>query len=391
MIPQGYKHTELGIIPQEWEAKRVKEICKIDANSLATKTPAEYEFDYISLSDVEDEKLEIQTSHQIFKTAPSRARRILKKGDVVISTVRPNLKGFFMVKNDAKDLIASTGFAVLSPLACCDSTYLLSYFYSQAIDRQLHSLVVGSNYPAVNSKDVANIKIAVPPVEEQRKIAEILGVWDKAIELQARLVDKLELRKRALMQRLLTGRLRLPGFSDPWQKVKLGDISHIQTGKRNGEEQIQNGLYPFFVRSNNIARINTYSFDGEAILIPGEGDIGNIFHYIVGKFDYHQRVYKISNFAETICGKYVFYYMQQYFRYHALSFTVKATVDSLRLPTFECFNINIPDIIEQIKIVDVLETADKEIEIAKAKLAAYRTQKRGLMQQLLTGKKRVKL
>lgn len=126
-IPHGYKATALGIIPQEWEVKKVKDICSVDANSLTTKTPLTYEFEYISLSDVDSDSFEISTSHQIFQTAPSRARRIVKKGDVVISTVRPNLQGFFAIKEDVNDLIASTGFAVLSPISC-DTQYLLLYF-----------------------------------------------------------------------------------------------------------------------------------------------------------------------------------------------------------------------------------------------------------------------
>ena len=84
-IPQGYKKTEIGIIPQEWEVKKIQEICKVDAKSLSAKTSPNYEFEYISLSDVDSDSFDISTSHQIFRTAPSRARRIVSKGDVVIS------------------------------------------------------------------------------------------------------------------------------------------------------------------------------------------------------------------------------------------------------------------------------------------------------------------
>lgn len=191
-IPQGYKQTELGIIPREWEVKLIKDICEVDAKSLSAKTSPDYEFEYISLSDVGSDLFDISTSHQIFRTAPSRARRIVSKGDVVISTVRPNLQGFFLVKEDKKDLIASTGFAVLTPTEC-DSQYLLSCFFSQIVSKQFYSLMVGSNYPAVNSSDVAKLKLAVPPLAEQKKIAEILGIWDEAIEKQSRLIEKLEL------------------------------------------------------------------------------------------------------------------------------------------------------------------------------------------------------
>lgn len=178
---------------------------------------------------------------------------------------------------------------------------------------------------------------------------------------------------------------------EDWHLKRLGGLSHIKTGKRNGDEQIKNGRYPFFVRSNCIARIDSYSFDGEAILIPGEGRIGNIFHYINGKFDYHQRVYKISNFADDLNGKFLYYYLQKYFGIYALSLTVKATVDSLRLPTFKEFIISIPNSVEeQQRIATALSDVDALIAALDKKISKKRLIKRGAMQQLLTGKKRLR-
>ncbi|WP_299220814.1 restriction endonuclease subunit S [uncultured Alistipes sp.] len=171
---------------------------------------------------------------------------------------------------------------------------------------------------------------------------------------------------------------------EEWEVVKLGNLSQIKTGKRNGDEQIKNGRYPFFVRSNFIARIDSYSFDGEAILVPGEGGIGNIFHYINGKFDYHQRVYKISNFADILNGKFLYYYLQQYFGIYALSLTSKATVDSLRLPTFQDFAIAIPyNIEEQRKIAEALSDVDALIATLDKKIAKKRLIKQGAMIRLL--------
>ena len=184
----------------------------------------------------------------------------------------------------------------------------------------------------------------------------MLGVWDEAIEKQARLIEKLALRKRALMQRLLSAKLRLPGFSEPWKKVKLGDVASIKTGNKNNEDKIANGQYPFFVRSSIVERINTYSYDGEAILIPGEGKIGEIIHYINGKFDYHQRVYKISDFSNC-SGLFLYYYLMYFFGKQAINNSVKACVDSLRLSTFTNMTIIHPPISEQTAIAEVLTAA----------------------------------
>jgi len=140
-----------------------------------------------------------------------------------------------------------------------------------------------------------------------------------------------------------------------------------------------------------VERINSYSFDGEAILVPGEGGIGTIFHYINDKFDYHQRVYKISNFYEGISGLFTYYYMLINFNQQAMKNSVKATVDSLRLPTFKEFEITYPsDPKEQVAIANVLSDMDSDIEELKQKKVKYEKIKEGMMQQLLTGRIRLK-
>lgn len=229
----------------------------------------------------------------------------------------------------------------------------------------------------------------MPPLEEQRKIAEVLGVWDKAIELQAKIIDKLELRKRALMQRLLSGRQRLPGFSTPWQKVKLGDICKIATGSLNANAMCENGKYPFFTCAKEVYKIDEYAFDTEALLISGNGEYVGYIHYCKGRFNAYQRTYVLEKFASNVF--FLKYHLQYYLPKRILQTKSSCNTPYIVMDTLTEMELIMPYIDEQTAIAEVLSTADKEIEIAKAKLAAYRTQKRGLMQQLLTGKKRVKL
>lgn len=174
-----------------------------------------------------------------------------------------------------------------------------------------------------------------------------------------------------------------------WEVKRLGDIAEICTGKRNGDEQVANGLYPFFVRSSVVYRINSFSYDGEAILVPGEGGIGEIFHYINGRFDFHQRVYKISDFPRNVCAMYVYYYMHMNFGSWAKEQTVKATVDSLRLPTFELFKIPLPALPEQQRIARALSDADAWIESLDKLIEKKKLVKQGTMQALLSGKTRL--
>ena len=256
----------------------------------------------------------------------------------------------------------------------------LAFKYCQGTKQQSYTANIVRNLPIYGPKDIS----------EQQVIAEALNDIDGLIAVLDKKIAKKRLIKQGAMQQLLTGKKRLPGFTDPWVEKKLGAISHIKTGSCNGDQAVDNGKYPFFVRSQKVYAIDSYSYDGEAILVPGEGGIGNIFHYINGKFDYHQRVYKISDFADDVCGKYIFFYMLRYFGEYALSLSVKATVDSLRLPTFEEFVICLPmDIKEQQAIAAILSDMDKEIADLEAKRDKYHLLKSGMMQKLLTGQIRL--
>jgi type I restriction enzyme S subunit len=192
------------------------------------------------------------------------------------------------------------------------------------------------------------------------------------------------------MQELLTGKRRLPGFEREWEVKRLGDVAHIKTGSKNNENKAEDGEYPFFVRSDNIERIGSYSYDCEAILVPGEGRIGDIFHYIKGRFDVHQRVYAITQFSQDVSGKFVHCYMAKNFGPWAMQNTVKATVDSLRLPTFQNFEMRMPPTKEeQDAIAEVLSEIDSELAALKANKDKSHMLKQGMMQQLLTGKIRL--
>ncbi|HPM99445.1 MAG TPA: restriction endonuclease subunit S [bacterium] len=262
-------------------------------------------------------------------------------------------------------------------------------FESLPVKTQLRRLATGLKVYGISKHAIKDVHIPLPTITEQRAIAEALSNVDGLIGALGRLIAKKRAIKQAAMQQLLTGKTRLPGFEGEWETKRLGQISHIKTGSRNNEDKVENGQYPFFVRSDIVERINTYSYDCEAILIPGEGRIGSIFHYICGRFDVHQRVYAINQFASDIFARYILYYMTKNFGFWAMQNTVKATVDSLRLPTFLDFEIKIPKIEEQIAIATVLSDIDDEISALMTRRDKTKSIKQGMMQQLLTGRIRL--
>lgn len=268
--------------------------------------------------------------------------------------------------------------------------YLFFIISSSIFQNQIEASNNGSSQPNLSAQSINSFIIPYIPINEQVMVSEQLCEIDKLIVSLEKLITKKKAIKQGAMQELLTGKTRLPGFTGNWEIKKLGEISKIKTGDKNNEQKSSNGKYPFFVRSQKVERIDTYSFDGEAILIPGEGNIGEIFHYINGKFDYHQRVYKISNFPKNISGKYIFYQMKYSFGKYALKNTVKATVDSLRLSTFINYSMSFPPTyFEQKAIATVLSDMDNEINALEKKLEKYRQIKQGMMEQLLSGKIRL--
>ena len=206
-IPAGYKNSAVGIIPQEWEVKYLGDLCD-NICSGSNKERNEYG------------KYHIYGSTGIIGYSNSYSYNY---PTILIARVGANagIINRGVGKYDVSD----------NTLIVCNNNIVYEYdfAYNQLTNYNLNKLVFGSGQPLVTAGQLKRIKLPIPPMEEQRKIAEILGVWDEAIEKQSRLIEKLELRKRGLMQRLLTGRTRLPGFTTPWQKVKLGEIGKISS------------------------------------------------------------------------------------------------------------------------------------------------------------------
>ena len=123
---------------------------------------------------------------------------------------------------------------------------------------------------------------------------------------------------------------------------RIGDIAEVGTGSSNGNEAVDNGVYPFFVRSQTIKAKDDYEYDEEAIIIPGEGGIGEIFHYVNGKYALHQRVYRIHFLTKDVNVKFAYYYMQANFKSFILKKAVSATVTSIRKPMVEGFPLPMP-------------------------------------------------
>lgn len=177
---------------------------------------------------------------------------------------------------------------------------------------------------------------------------------------------------------------------EDWGQGKIKELAVITTGKRNTQDKKEDGAYPFFVRSSTVEKINSYSFDGEAVLTAGDGvGTGKVFHYINGRFDFHQRVYKISDFRSDMDGYFFYLFFSNHFYNRIMARTAKSSVDSVRLEMIADMQVPLPPLPEQRAIATALSDVDALLAKLDQLIAKKRDIKQATMQQLLTGKKRL--
>lgn len=391
LIQEKYIHTEVGLIPSDWKIMKLNEIVengKIPSGIYKDKKLYGSGNKIIKLGDVfrfDFFKPELAQKVQLSQKEIESYK--VQIGDIIIALASVKIEGVgkvMLVENLDEDTVYDHNVALIRIKDNYSNKYI-SYLFKSSIVRQFiasKATQVGTTF--LKSSTILNLIFPLPStIEEQTAIAIALSDVDNWIISLEQLITKKRMIKQGIMQDLLKAK-------EGWEVKKLGEVAEIYTGKKNNQDKVENGMYPFFVRSQTIEKINSYSFEGEAILIPGEGNIGKIFHYIDGKFDFHQRVYKISNFKDGYLGKYIYRYICEFFGRHAMENSVKATVDSLRLPTFQVFEIPFPQTIEeQTRIATILSDMDSEITTLESKLEKAKQLKLGMMQELLTGRIRL--
>ena len=175
-----------------------------------------------------------------------------------------------------------------------------------------------------------------------------------------------------------------------WEVRRLKFVCNITTGEKNTEDNELEGKFPFFVRSQTVEKISTYSCDEEAVLTAGDGvGVGKVFHYVDGKFDFHQRVYKMSNFKK-ILGKYFFHYLKENFKKEISKGTAKSTVDSLRLNMIQDFVVTFGNKEEQKQILEFLDVQTKQfddlISKSQSQVNFLQEKRQALITSAVTGK-----
>lgn len=234
---------------------------------------------------------------------------------------------------------------------------------------------------------INKMKVIYPvSAKEQKKIGDFFSKLDRQIELEEQKLELLQQQKKGYMQKIFTQELRFKdenGNDYPeWEETTIKEIAQINTGKKDTKDAITNGSYDFYVRSPIVYKINTFSYEGEAILTVGDGvGVGKVFHYVNGKFDYHQRVYKISDF-KNYYGLLLFYYFSQNFLKETKKYSAKTSVDSVRKDMVANMKVPRPIYIEQEKIGQFIKKVDNKIKIQKQVIELLKQRKKALLQKM---------
>jgi len=294
----------------------------------------------------------------------------------------------FNINSIGKKIAVSKEYPVFTTNENLDSQFLLlklnesNDFKKFAIEQKK-----GGTRTRLYFKALCTWETRLPSISEQTKIASFLSAVDEKISQLTQKHELLSQYKQGMMQKLFSQQLRFKAddgsqFGE-WENSYIGNECKITTGNKDTQNKVDDGLYPFFVRSQTVEKINSYSMDCEAILTSGDGvGVGKNYHYINGKFDFHQRVYCLYEFSERLIGKYLYIYFSNYFYDRVKRLSAKNSVDSVRMDMISKMEIKLPCLEEQTKIANLLSAIDQKVEVVAHQIEQAKQWKKGLLQQM---------
>lgn len=404
-------------LPQGWSSLPINEVFEFIGTSSFSRNDLDYEADENSIYNIhygdihatyKNAVLDFDTETRIpvLKDHIKSSTNFLEEGDLIIADASEDYEGVgeaLEVYNIAnkKVLAGLHTFALRDKDSKTAHGYRAYLFKNPEVKKRLKTIATGSKVYGISKGNLEKFKITLPPVPEQQKIAKILATWDNAIALQQKLIFNKNENKKAVMKNLLTGKLRFRGFTELWKLKSLEEVASFKNGKGHETIVVENGDYivvnsKFISAEGNVVKFTNQNLSplliNDITLVMSDIPNGKALAkcFLIeedNKYSLNQRIcsLKAENGTDS---KFLFYMLNrnQYF----LAFNNGVSQTNLRKDeVLEC-PLMMPSIDEQIKIASFLNKLDKEIRILKYELIYYQKQKQGLMQQLLTGKMRVK-
>lgn len=392
-IPEGYKDSSLGIVPEEWEVMKLENVCSFYSGGTPSKDVATYwngNIPWISAATMHEQNI---NSSNLFITKEGliNGSKLANNGDLLLLVRGSMLWNKIPICECLCDVAFNQDVKNIKANESVISKFLLYWFLSQ--ENYLLHQVVGTGIGAgkLETQGLKDILFALPPLPEQQKIAEILTTWDSAIEKQTALIEKLELRKRGLMQQLLTGKKRLGNFSEEWKSVKLGDICKLSSGKAKPSEVASNidniYQYPIYGGNGILGYAKKYSDFDKKIIIGRVGEYCGITRLVDGYY----WITDNALFSKFISANTDITYLTYKLQFMDLSkWRSKGGQPLISQQPIHSLLIDLPSQTEQMEIRNILIITDREIELVKLKQIVFCSQKQALIRQLLTGKTRIK-
>lgn len=340
--------------PDGVEYKRMGDVCKLVTGATPSKTKIEYweggTIPWMSSGEVNLKRVN-DTEKKITQLGYEKTSTTL----VPIHSIVIALAG----QGKTRGKVAITEIELCTNQSLCSIivndklNYKFLYYFLDGKYEDLRTISNGEGTRGgLSLKILLPYKVPVPPLPVQEEIVRILDKFtDYVTELQA------ELQARKQQYEYYCNHLMTDNIKANW--VKLAHIADIGTGSSNTNEGVEDGLYPFYVRSQEPLRKNEYEYDETAIITAGDGvGVGKVYHYVEGKYALHQRAYRIHINTSEVIPKYYFYYMRSTFLPYIEKNMFHGSVASIRRPMLNEFPVPVPPLDEQKKIIDIFDRFD---------------------------------
>jgi type I restriction enzyme S subunit len=397
-------------LPDKWQIKKLKSI--IDPKRsirYGIVQPGDYDPNGRFMVRGQDYSFGWVNPNQLFKVSDEIELKYknarLKEGDLILTIVGAGTGNVSVVPNwlDGANCTQTTA-RIAIDTNLVNSNYCYQYLISDFGKKLTYKNIKGGAQPGLNCGDIEKYEILLPPLPEQRAIANILSTWDTAIQTTQALISQKEQEKNWLMQNLLTGKKRLKGFSGDWKEIHIRDVSKEVSIKNKSDKQLTvlsctkyKGLVPsleYFGRKIFADDVSTYK------IVPLNHFAYATNHIEEGSIGYQERynealispMYTVFKTDESVNDTFIYRLLKSHPLVYQYQNRMEGSIDrrgGLRWDAFSIIKIKLPTLEEQTVIAQVLQTAEKEIELLKTKLEQQKLQKKGLMQVLLTGKVRV--
>ena len=386
----GYQKTKIGTIPKDWKVKKLKDI----SNRVQRKNDGK-SHNVLTISSKGGFLNQTERFSKVIAGENLAKYILLRKNEFAYN--KGNSKTYpygciYRLEDYEEALVPNVYycFEIREGVTEFYKHYFIAGKLNKFLARVINTGVRNDGLLNLNVTDFFDVPVAAPPIKEQQKISSILSTWDKAIELKEKLIEQKKQQKKGLMQKLLTGEVRLPGFYGEWEKVSFSDIfikTKVKKHQIKTNEYLESGKYP--VVDQGQKKVTAYSNDEEKVFeVPETGVI---------VFGDHTREIKFIDFDFIIGadGTQVLMtkddYDVRFYYYHLLIQKIPNTGYNRHFKFLKEMIFNKPSLKEQKAISNLLSTIDKELDLLNAELSALNEQKKGLMQLLLTGKVRVKV